>query len=371
MQRLYIILAGFSCFIGILLVKNAYLRDNILMKRLLAFSFLLFFFWNSYQTIYFLKFGQFTVKSTSNFWLNPENMYFIANGLLPIHNDINPNHFDPRLKNRVLNERQKSIPQYDNEAVVIKECAKQFTTPDSKMFTKTKLNFPALFATKASNHILSMTAPANNRLLLCLETDLNSAGVNLAVIKNEYGFNSALNASIGASQIRGLHKKIIAVPIFHYGPEELNVYLSPVFRDDLKPKEVSTVTLKAYALISYDPEHLPIHIESFTPYKASVETNTNNVYLEIFKEYFPGYKAKVDGEEITVLASQEKRMVMIPLKNKGFHEIELFYVGTPLMRVAFYISTFAWSIVFAYFGILAYRKYLAKKESKIALAFSP
>jgi hypothetical protein len=370
MQRFYIILAVLTSFIGALIISKISLISGALIKRLLTCFLVLVFSWNMYQTFYFINYGQKVVQSTSNFWLFPENMFFMANGLLPIHNNITITHYDPKLKNLLLNEQQNPVEGYNNEQQVINECIKHLTTFSQASMTKIAQSFPINLISSTPQHILKINSPTDNRLFLCLKTTLNNTGINLAVIKPQNGTNTSLNARTDANLSYGLSTQIVSIPIFHSIMDELNVYASVTPRENLKPNEPSLVSIQSYGLISYDPDKLPIRITSFTPYKANVETQIDNTYLQIFKEYFPGYKAKVDGKDVSVLESKTERMVMIPLTNKGVHQIELYYEGTPLMKFTFYISAFAWANVFMFFVVLGYRKYIVFKLSKTAFVFS-
>src|SRR5205814_678647 len=85
---------------------------------------------------------------------------------------------------------------------------------------------------------------------------------------------------------------------------------------------------------------LPIDVKSMTPYKAIILISKKNTYLEIFKAYIQGYKATINGENVSVLSSS-RHLVMLPLK-EGLNIINLRYVGTIAMNVAFYISIMIW-----------------------------
>ena len=367
MQRFYIILAALASFLAILLIQKISQNKSTLIKRLLSFTLLLIFSWNLYQTFYFVTYGMNVAKTTNNFWLSPENMYFITNGLLPVHNDISIGHFDPTLKNSLLNGQQQPIPEFDNEQYVIDQCAKHLTTPSQQIIEKTHQKFPVRLDPSASQLILKLQTPSEHHLLLCLKTDLRDSGINIEVIKPN--MNTALNTSVGAGLINGFNSRIISIPIFHSEMEELTVNASASPNNGGKLKN-ENVTIKSYGLISYHPEKLPIRIDSFTPYKAQVETKTDNTYLRIFKEYFPGYKAFVDDKEVSVLASKDHQMVMIPIKNRGFHHIKLVYSGLPEMKISFYVSALAWFVIFMLFVVRWYRNYSTRKSEKFALIYN-
>jgi len=359
MQRFYILLAALSAFIGIFLIKGFDVNLGSTTKRFLVGLMALLFFWNLYQTFYFVNYGQKIVKGSDNSWVQSENIFFIANGLLPVHNYIRPGFFDPQLKNKLLDEKQMSISGYDNEQFVANECAKHLTQKTSLAGVNTYSKFPIQLTTANSQKILNLVPSARGHLLLCLEMQLRSAGMTANVIQS----HRAVYTSIGAEEIVGTQNKLVFLPLFNATSEELPVYATLEMGENLKPQESGSATLKSFGLINYDPNKLPIHVSSTTPYKASVKTPTNNVYLQIFKEYFPGYKATVNGKDVPVLASKDKRMVLIPLKLKGNNEIELSYHGTPQMKLAFYINALAWLAVLFYFFYLVTRKYFLNERN--------
>lgn len=96
-------------------------------------------------------------------------------------------------------------------------------------------------------------------------------------------------------------------------------------------------------VIEYDPGKLPIVVESYTPYRAKVTAAPDHKFIEIDKLYVPGYEAKVNGKTAPVAQSRRKTIV-VPLE-PGVNTIELAYVGTSAMRIAFYISAIAWLLV--------------------------
>ncbi len=75
----------------------------------------------------------------------------------------------------------------------------------------------------------------------------------------------------------------------------------------------------------YDPERAPIKIESLMPYRARVIA-TRPGFLEIPRQWLPGYRADVDGRPVAV-AESPGAFMKVPI-NAGTQTVELRYVGT-------------------------------------------
>jgi hypothetical protein len=94
------------------------------------------------------------------------------------------------------------------------------------------------------------------------------------------------------------------------------------------------------SMSKYDPQYLPVSLESLIPYRASVSTATGG-WLETFVLYLPGYRASVDGNLAPVAKSAEGLAeIQVPA---GRHSIELRFVGTLRLWLAALVSASGWT----------------------------
>lgn len=79
------------------------------------------------------------------------------------------------------------------------------------------------------------------------------------------------------------------------------------------------------SIAKYQPDALPIRLESTIPYRATVSTKTGG-WLESFVLYLPGYRASMDGSPVPIAESEESlNEVLVP---PGTHTVEFRFVGT-------------------------------------------
>jgi hypothetical protein len=364
MQRFYIILSGISCFIGILILKTLYPILSHLKKTVIVFALLLCVLWNTYESHYFIRVGQ-AAKRIDDSWSKPVNFFFYNNSLLPIHYNIPSGSLDPTLKNQILDKNQNVLPEYDNQHIIINKCISSLSTAANKTFTKLNVKFPIQFTNPQAQTILKLNAPVNQHYIFCFSTDTRTNGVIFNINGPHFSLYSYAPAQDSKSKLS--HHNIIALPFYYSKNEELTLAINSMGN---YTNTVETIHLNSYGFLNYDSNDLPIHIDSFTPYKARVTTKEDNTYLSIFKEYFPGYQASVNGTIVPVLQTRNK-MIMIPLKNKGFNEIELKYIGIPIIKYTFYISSVAWGIITLYFMILVYRRFMTRKPSETKTQSDP
>lgn len=94
-----------------------------------------------------------------------------------------------------------------------------------------------------------------------------------------------------------------------------------------------------YTLLEYDPERLPVVIESWTPYRARV-TSPADAWLETPRIFISGYRASVDGRAVEPRRSPEG-LVMIPV-SAGTQRAELSYEGPLALRLAYWTALAGW-----------------------------
>lgn len=107
-----------------------------------------------------------------------------------------------------------------------------------------------------------------------------------------------------------------------------------------------------YRLIPYQPDVLPIRIKTLIPYRASL-TVAEPALLETHRLFVEGYEARVNGRVTPALQSPDNRvMLLLP---PGANEVQLDYVGPPLLRAGYRVMGLGWTCLAA-FGLF----YLAR-----------
>jgi hypothetical protein len=96
------------------------------------------------------------------------------------------------------------------------------------------------------------------------------------------------------------------------------------------------------SISKYEPEFLPVDLESLIPYRATVTTAAGG-WLETFVLYLPGYRATVDGIRVPVAKSVEGLAeIQVP---PGRHSIELRFVGSLRLWLAALVSASGWALL--------------------------
>ncbi len=362
MQRLYMVLAALTCYIGLLSLRKIYSSTKKSTKKIIGVFFLVFTCWNIYQLTYFF---QNAANSNQNTWLFPKNLPLIPFGvLLPIHVHIGEFEvYDPTLKNKLLDQHQKTLSNYDNQAVITNQCTKAVSfLPEGIAVEKERFKLPFQIKNYSLESFYTFKGLLTKNLFLCMETYLNNAGISALILDS----SKRLVAAAPFQNSSDIKNTIFTMP-FNNGLDEKSpgngggdweLFLGAM---QLGTTKTSSLEVKSLKIITYKYSDLPIKILSFTPYTAVVNTPVSNTYLYVFKEYFPGYHAKVNGKTVPVLSTKD-RMIIIPLKQQGFNKVELSFQQIPLMRFAFYLSSISWCLLILYLlfftqKIRPYKKY--------------
>ena len=109
-------------------------------------------------------------------------------------------------------------------------------------------------------------------------------------------------------------------------------YASPALAGDIG-------TFGRYRLWEFDPARLPIVIESWTPYRARVNSS-GPANLETPRLFLPGYAALVNGKLAPVVRSPSG-LVAIPV-SAGDNRVKLTYPGPMVLRFSYFFSLTAW-----------------------------
>jgi hypothetical protein len=112
-------------------------------------------------------------------------------------------------------------------------------------------------------------------------------------------------------------------------------------------------------VIPYASSALPLRLTSLIPYRVDINRGLGG-WLETTRIFVPGYRATVNGREAELKTSPDGLvMVRVP---PGHAEMELRYLGPPLLRVAFWTSLGSWlSLPFFW---MAARRWIRRRQSE-------
>ena len=131
-----------------------------------------------------------------------------------------------------------------------------------------------------------------------------------------------------------------------FGTTPSSSHIVPLYTDADKPStlritnilperpKINEFDCANYELWEYKPEQLPIGIQSLSPYKANVKT-TKPAYLETPRMWLDGYKAKINGNIISVTRSPNN-LCMIPVET-GINSIELIYSPPAIVKYSYWL----------------------------------
>ena len=131
-----------------------------------------------------------------------------------------------------------------------------------------------------------------------------------------------------------------------FGTTASSSHIVPLYTDASKPStlritnilperpKINEFDCANYELWEYKPDQLPIGIQSISPYRANVKT-TKPAYLETPRMWLDGYKAKLNGNIISVSRSPNN-LCMIPVET-GISTIELIYSPPAMVKYSYWL----------------------------------
>ncbi len=125
-------------------------------------------------------------------------------------------------------------------------------------------------------------------------------------------------------------------------PEKVGLEI-PAWGDGPEPRE-RPADFARFTLREVDPAGLAVRLESFLPLRCVVEAPEEGLYLETFRQFLPGYTARVGDRAAPVLRSPAGN-VMVPVP-EGRSEVEVAYVGSPLLLGSFWLGAAGWLVFF-------------------------
>jgi hypothetical protein len=349
-QRLYVILAAGASFVGALALQQIADLASQRAKRLLAVALIGMFSWSIYQVGFFVRHGNIvksnneSVMNPKDSWSSPQNMSFVGFGMPKeyLQGHFNGTHA-AELESRLLNAQKIAIKAYDNEQVVIEQCFQaEHSKTDSGFGHGIILPFEATLKEPLSVGRIKLLP--NTNYMLCADISYSQGGAFFQLLDDQRREKVALEVPSPASG-QPVRRKI-GIPFIFTG-QDYNDLQAYEFDFRVWSRMQTLVKLHSAGVTIYDPSKLPIEVMSYTPYRAKVLSGVDRKYIEIVKLYRPGYVAKVNGE-LTQTIESESKTIVIPLKDAGWNDIELSYVGTTGMRVFFYISFLSWCLVFIF-----------------------
>ena len=344
MLRISPILPAFCCFIGMMSLYKIHpeLPEKKLRNLVTVMLVILAVSWSFFQALPFSKYlSRHRAQSAS--WLLPENTRHRLEYTSGYHHQpLLEGIYEPALYNRLLQADGKELEGYNNNEIIKKACLLKSNSIKHNMLSDLKITFPKQFNTnnpEALYPLMNLKILPEAKYMFCLNLFISSADGLVSVVGYNHESISTFHGGLPAQQT-------MLIPLFttEKMEKELTLTLTSL-RSNYNSKD-SFVRLNSFNVITYDINKFPIQLHSLIPYKVTVKNPTKFSYLETAREFVDGYIALVNGTEYPTRISPTGR-VMIPLL-PGNNEVELFYVGTPLIRATFYVSLFFWIIVLLY-----------------------
>ena len=255
-------------------------------------------------------------------------------------------YMDPILENRLLNRTDEKVFQsnYDRAA--------SSSTDDSRVLISSGL----LRAINDNNSVFYLLKPAPTiesskhyalRLNFKNQSETGTLQIMGEKLFREYTLpdsGAGMGAQVGLPQSFGTTPTSShVVPIYTNAPDALQLQITQILPDRPKTAEFDSVN---YELWKYDPQKLPISVQSLAPYRVRV-FSTKAAYLETPRMWLSGYSALVNGERLSVLRSPS-HLCMIPLE-AGESSVELNYNPPIYVWATYWIAITGWGILLMIF----------------------
>ena len=95
-----------------------------------------------------------------------------------------------------------------------------------------------------------------------------------------------------------------------------------------------------------------VSLQSLIPFTADVRSETAAL-VETPRVYMPGYHAAIGGHDAPVTESNQGLASLSVLP--GDHAVSLWFVGTALLRLSYWVAVCAWAAIALTAGIAAFR----------------
>jgi hypothetical protein len=319
MNRLYLILAGLLTYSGALALR-ASLGAKTLRRSTYYPIVALFCCWSLSEAAKFGKDGPgFWTRTNSSSELRPENSMITSFAYLMFPKP--PDYFshgvtDPQLENRLLSKSALQLEVSNSRSV-----AAAATNGVRAHFTENLEFVPAPAGEEKSlvtNH--SIVLVPGRRYLAEFSFSAPEKASGILEITGKNFFRNYAIPEYGGSRSFGVgadHSNLM--PLWTSGNASETIAFR--LRRDPEPEDVNDLLpFGSLRLIEYDPEMLPIKVESWIPYRARV-TSTDSAWLETPRMYQKAYLARVDGNPSEIRKSPNGlAMIAVPA---GTSHVEL------------------------------------------------
>lgn len=330
-ERFYPIIAMLITFASLFIFQALEEKSKKHYLRYSQYFFLIFLgYWSFNQAATFFVPEVAHVDPDSTV-LDEKNPTFTQQYILQKNFSLMEGAYDPYIETTLLDQNKNIILEKSNKHYVENLCFQQKNNLQSTINPMVKL---PLFSSEHTELFKLHHLPLNEELAICLQVHSSKSG-------EKYRFYAIANNSFYLRWIninKAFSTQTVIIPLYLTSPQNLSIFLD---------NASSAINIAQYSIITYTHDELPIQIHSLFPYQATIKTDTKNNYLEIFKEYHPGYQATVDNHITPVLASPSG-LVMIPLTDIGWHTVTLVYKGTLAMHISFWICLLSWIILVAW-----------------------
>ena len=305
---------------------HAWAGRSARFSRVLGPALIVVLLWSGWEAAKYVRHGSHTAlpAALSNSISRPENSQLLVNWLafqpFPPASIYQPGrHYDPFLLNRLWSQDQTRV-LVDNRS---------FLLAQRKEFPPVTLTahplVPGIW--RLLPYFMFQTG---QRYLFELEATPQTAAGVFTMSALDFQHSETLTAGTGPA---------VVFPFWSSGSNAQPMEMIFLPTESAKAGQLTEDFLH-YRLIAYHPEALPIHLKSLIPYRAEV-TASEPALLETHRLYVEGYRARVNGKIVPALQSPDNRvMILLP---PGTCDVQLDYVGSPLLRAGYLTMGLGWA----------------------------
>jgi hypothetical protein len=290
--------------------------------------------WAGSQTLPFLRHTHAMTGDAKSTAMNlrPENAKLDAYAylLLPIPPYFSHGKTDPMLESRLLDDEGRVLVGPTEDALIMERHGVQ-------KVRLTTAPMPNAANWVGANPSIAVEPKEHSLLRFEFDPAWNYAGYFILAAENSYReYHLPDSGQASGFGIGGSRTSVLS--IWNTGATTENYKFSLSCEPGNNVPHVGALFANVY-VSKLDPSALPIRLESFIPYRASV-TSAGPGTLETFRAYMPGYRATVDGKRTPVFETKE-RLVALRVPG-GSHEVELRFAGTAKLWLAASVSFVGW-----------------------------
>lgn len=263
--------------------------------------------------------------------------------LLPIPSYFSHGKMDPRLEVRLLDNQGNliygppQVTQAMEEAGVRTIRLMAHDIPNHKQWLQLEPGFEL---------------QPGEQILLRFEFDPARHYNGIMLLLSEHGYREYRLPEAGMSRAFGSgprHSRVLS--LWNHG-REVEHYQIQFLREEGSDL-VDGMSFATVTLSHFRPERALIRVDSLSPWRVRTRARMEwSGQLETPRVFLPGYEVKVDGRRIgpARISQSPDRLLQIAMP-PGAHTVEVNYVGTWKLRLAWVVSLVAWLALFA--GLMA------------------